>query len=92
MKQIQLIQITVEELETQILKGVQSQIDDLKKHFQPKEPKTYLSRRQVADLFGVDISSVSNWCKSGKLKPLGIGGRVFFIAQDVHDSLTPLNV
>lgn len=92
MEAIQFIQITPEQLQTQILSGVKSQLEDLKKHFQPQQPKEYLTRQEVAKMFNVDISTVHNWCKSKKLNPLGIGSRVYFLRSEVEASLTPLNV
>ena len=92
MSTIQFIQVTPEQLETQIANGIKSHLDDFLRHFKPKQPKEYLSRKEVADMFGVDISTVHNWCKSGKLKPLGLGARVYFLRSDIEDSLTPLNV
>ena len=92
MEAIQLIQITPEQLQSEILKGVKIQIDDLKNHFQPKEPNKYLTRQEVAQMFNVDISTIHNWCKSKKLNPLGIGARVYFLRSEIEASLTPLNV
>ncbi len=92
METIQFIQTTPEHLETKILKGVESQIDDLKKHFQPKEPNEYLTRQEVAQMFGVDISTIHNWSKRGVLKPQGIGGRVYFLRSEIESSVKPLNV
>lgn len=92
MESIQLIQITPEELKNDILMGVKSQIDDLKNHFQPKEPNEYLTRQEVATLFNVDLSTIHNWCKSKKLNPLGIGKRVYFLRSEIEQSLKPLNV
>lgn len=89
---IQFIQSTPDELETKFLKGVQSQIDDLKKHFQPKEPNEYLTRQEVAQMFGVDISTIYNWTKRGIIKPKGIGGRVYFLRSEIEASVKPLNV
>ncbi len=92
MESIQLIQITPEELKNDILMGVKSQFDDLKNHFQPKEPNEYLTRQEVATLFNVDLSTIHNWCKSKKLNPLGIGKRVYFLRSEIEQSLKPLNV
>lgn len=92
MEAIQLIQITPEQLQTEILKGVKAQIDDLKNHFQPKQPKEYLTRQEVAQMFNVDISTIHNWCKSKRLNPLGIGARVYFLRSEIETSLKPLNV
>lgn len=63
---VQLIQLTKEELTAEILKGVQSQFDDLKKHFQPADQKHIF--QPFAELLKIDLSSVHNWTKRGILK------------------------
>lgn len=92
MATIQLIQISAEELETQILKGVQLQLDDLKKHFTPKEPNEYLTRSEVAQLFSVDLSTLHNWNKKKILNPIGLGSRVYYLRSEIEAQLKPLNV
>ena len=92
MSTIQFIQTTPQELQNQINEGVKSQIQDFLKHFQPKQPNEYLTRSEVAQMFNVDLSTVHNWSKSGKLKPLGLGARVYFLRSDIEQSLQPLNV
>lgn len=91
MGQIQFIQVSPEQLQSEITKGVKTHLDEFLKHFTPKNPEDYLTRQQVAQMFGVDISSIHNWCKNGKLKPYGLGGRVYFKRSDIEASLTPLN-
>lgn len=91
MQQIQFISITPEQLQAEITAGVKRQLDDFLKHFKPIQPTEYLTRQQVAKMFDVDISTVHNWCKSGKLKPLGIGSRVYFLRTDIEACLIPLN-
>jgi predicted DNA-binding transcriptional regulator AlpA len=92
MSTIQFIQTTPQELQNQINEGVKSQIQDFLKHYQPKQPNEYLTRSDVAKMFNVDLSTIHNWCKSGKLKPLGLGARVYFLRSDIEQSLQPLNV
>ena len=92
MAQVQFIQTTPQELQQQINEGVKIQLQEFLKHFAPIQPKEYLTRSDVAKMFSVDISTVSNWQKSGKLKPLGISGRVYFLRTEVEASLKPLNV
>ena len=88
---VQFIQYTPEQLQSEISKGVKSQLDEFLKHFKPVQPAEYLTRQQVAKMFDVDLSTVHNWCKSGKLKPLGIGSRVYFLRTDIEACLIPLN-
>ena len=92
MAQVQFIQTTTQELQQQINEGIKIQLQEFLKHFAPIHPKEYLTRSDVAKMFSVVISTVSNWQKSGKLKPLGISGRVYFLRSEVEASLKPLNV
>ena len=91
-KTIQFISVTPQELQTLINEGVKNQLQEFLKLYAPKQPNDYLTRKQVAEMFDVDLSSIHNWCKSGKLKPLGLGARVYFLRSDIEQSLTPLNV
>ena len=92
MSTIQFIQTTPQDLQKQINEGIQKQLEGFLKHFKPVQPNEYLTRQQVAKMFNVDLSTIHNWCKSGKLKPLGLGARVYFLRSDIEQSLTPLNV
>lgn len=92
MEAIQLIQITPEQLQTEILKGVKIQIDELKNHFQPKEPKEYLSRSEVSKMLGVDLSTLHNWNKKKILIPHAISGRIYYLRSEVEASIKPINV
>jgi hypothetical protein len=92
MATVQFIQTTPQELQNQINEGVKVQLENFLQHFKPKQPNEYLTRRNIADMFGVDISTVHNWCKSKRLNPLGIGSRVYFLRSEVEASLKPLNV
>ena len=79
METVQFIQTTPDELQQQINEGVKTQLQDFLKEFKPKQPNDYLTRKEVAELFNVDISTIHNWCKSKRLKPLGLGSRVYFL-------------
>ena len=92
MATVQFIQTTPDELKSEITAGIKTQLDAFLKHFKPEPPKEYLSRNDVAKMFGVDISTVHNWTKSGKLLSYGISGRVYFLRSEVEASLKPLNV
>ena len=91
MESIQII-TTPNEFKKEIVNDVKTHLDEFLKNFKPEPQKEYLSRNDVAKMFGVDISTVSNWQKSGKLNPLGISGRVYFLRSEVEASLKPINV
>lgn len=89
---IQFVQYSPDQLKSEINEGVKIQLQEFLKHFTPTQPKEYLSRKDITEMFGVDLSTVHNWCKSKRLNPLGIGSRVYFLRSDVEGSLKPLNV
>ncbi|MBX2960633.1 MAG: helix-turn-helix domain-containing protein [Flavobacteriales bacterium] len=91
MESIQFIGVTPEQLQKQISNGVKEQLTEFLKIYTPKQPNEYLSRQEVANMFGVDLSTIHNWCKSNKLKPLALGNRVYFLRSDIENSLKPLN-
>ena len=88
---IQFIQYTPEQLQSEISNGVKIQLEEFLKHFKPVQPAEYLTRQQVAQMFDVDLSTVHNWSKNGKLKPLGLGSRVYFLRTDIEACLITLN-
>ena len=90
MQQVQFIQTTPEQLQDAILQGVRQQLEELKKQYQPKEPEEYLSRAEVAQLLKVDISTVHNWGKAGKLKRHGLGNRVYYKRSEVEQAIVEL--
>lgn len=91
MSAIQFVATSPQDLKNEITADVKVILDDFLKHFKPVQPAEYLTRQQVAKMFDVDLSTVHNWCKSGKLKPLGIGSRVYFLRTDIEACLIPLN-
>jgi hypothetical protein len=88
---VQFVATSPQDLKNEITTDVKVILDDFLKHFKPVQPAEYLTRQQVAKMFDVDLSTVHNWCKSGKLKPLGIGSRVYFLRTEIEASLIPLN-
>lgn len=91
MQQVQFISITPEQLQNAIIEGVRTQLQDLKQHFEPKEPKQYLTRQEVAKMLSVDLSTIHNWTKKGILTANQIGGRVFYLRKDVENAIVKLN-
>lgn len=92
MEAIQFVATTPQQLQSEITASVKNQLEEFLKLYQPQQPKEYLSRKDVADMFGVDISTVHNWSKSKRLNPLALGSRIYFLRSEVEASLQPLNV
>ena len=93
MTQIQFVATSPQDLKKEITADVKVILDDFLKHFTPTQPKTYLTRTDVATMLSIDLSTVHNMCKSKRLNPLSLGGsRVYFLRSEVEASLRPINV
>lgn len=90
MKSIQFVQVTPEELQCAILKGIEEKLDELKTNFAPKQPPEYLNRNEVAKLLKVNVSTIFNWQKKGILNRYAIGNKILFKRQEIEDCLIPL--
>jgi predicted site-specific integrase-resolvase len=54
--------------------------------------KELLTRKETFTLLAIDPSTLHRWTKSGKLKSVGIGNRVYYkYSQIMEESLQPLN-
>lgn len=42
-----------------------------------------LSRKEIAELFGVSLTTINAWCRSGKLKRRYMGAKVYFLTSEV---------
>jgi predicted DNA-binding transcriptional regulator AlpA len=91
MKQIQLIGITPDEFQEAILDGVEKLINELKKDFQPKEPTEYLTRQETAQFFQVNLTTIWNWTKKGKIQAYGLGNRVYYKRSEIESAIVKLN-
>ncbi len=88
---IQFIQVSPDELNDLIIRGIRAELNSLKTEFQPKQPTEFLSRNQVKDLLSIDLGTVHNWTKAGRLKAYGIGNRVYYKRSEVEAAIQPLN-
>lgn len=74
---------------TALFEGLQKQLTELKQNFEPKVPNEYLTRSEVAEMLKCDLSTIHNWTKKGKLKPYGIGNRVYYKRNEVEAVILP---
>ena len=70
------------------LNGIKNDILELGRNLQPKEPTQYLSRKEVAEMLGIGLVTVSEWTKKGLLQSYKMGNRVFYKRNEVENSLT----
>ena len=84
---IQFLNVTPKDFLSELDKRIDQKLNTLKQEFQPKEPTEFLTRHEVASLLKIDISSVANWTKSGKLQSYALGGRRYYKRSEVEASI-----
>jgi excisionase family DNA binding protein len=87
MKKVQLISLSLEEFQSLVNEGLRNELDEIKRNLVPREPTVYLTRQEVADMLKVDLSTVHNWTKAGRLRRYTIGHRVYYKRSEIEDSL-----
>jgi hypothetical protein len=84
--------VTPQQLTETILKGVETQINDLKKTFSPKEPDDFLTRMEVAKLLKISLTTVHEWSNTSILKMYNVGNRSYFSRKEIESTLFSSNV
>jgi len=69
------------------LSKIEKQLYHLKEYFQPKEPVELMTRKEVAEHFKIDISTLHNWTKKGKLIRYGLGSRIYYKRSEIQKAL-----
>lgn len=91
MQTIQFVATSPQDLKNEITADLKVILEKFLENYKPAKAVEYLTRQQVAKMFDVDLSTVHNWSKSGKLKPLALGSRIYFLRSDIEACLIPLN-
>ncbi|MDL5511722.1 helix-turn-helix domain-containing protein [Arenibacter sp. M-2] len=69
------------------LTRVEEELENIKMNFQPMAPVELMTRQEVADYFKINITTLWNWTKKGRLKSYGIGYRVYYKRSEIETSL-----
>jgi DNA-binding transcriptional MerR regulator len=88
---IQLVGLTTKDLESLFSQAIKNELKSVKEHLQTKQPNNYLTRKEVAEMLKIDLSSVHNWSKKGILNPYQIGNRVYYKLSEVENAIIKLN-
>lgn len=92
MEKIQFIQVDPEQFRESILKPIKVQLADLIKCLQTQLFKEeYLSREEVSNMLKVDLSTIHNWSKKGKLTKHCIGNRVYYKRSEIENQIIQIN-
>ena len=79
--------VTPQQLTETILKGVKTQLDELKKSYSPKEPDDFLTRMEVAKLLKISLTTVHEYSNTGILKKYKVGNRTYFSRKEIENTL-----
>lgn len=80
-----------DELIDALLNGVDKKLKEFEKNFQPKEPTSWLTKKEVSKILSISIVTVDDWSKKGILSPFRIGNRIRFKRSDIEQALTKIN-
>ncbi len=81
-EEILFIQISRSELQIMLEEAVRNAMTGLQNNKTTNEE--YLTRKDVAELFKVTLTTISDWCKIGKLKRHHINSRVYFLKSEIE--------
>lgn len=88
MKNIQLIQLSPDELVTLISEGVKKQLDDLKTNLNSNaDQEELLSREATCAFLDIDSTTLWRWTQKGKLKSYAIAGRRYYKKKEIMAAL-----
>lgn len=82
--------IDPQDLKKEIVDEIKSFLQELN-FLQKEEPTSdLLTRQQVAEMLSIDLSTLHNWTKKGKLISYGIGHRVYYKRSEIEQAIIPL--
>lgn len=91
-KIVEIENVSVDELvaiiTSEVLNGLEIRLEQLQ---QKKHQEQLLTRTETAKYLKVDISTLWNWTKKGKLKAYGIGNRVYYKKNEIDEALIRIN-
>lgn len=91
-KNIEIENISVEELVAMISNSVLDALESRLKHLQKeREQELLLTRIETAKYLHVNMTTLWNWTKKGKIKAYGLGNRVYYKKNEIDEALIRIN-
>ncbi|MCF8409074.1 MAG: helix-turn-helix domain-containing protein [Crocinitomicaceae bacterium] len=90
MSQVQLIQVTPNELADIISENVKCHLKELFTEFKgskKEEEQEFLTRKETAELFKVSLVTIHDWSNNGILKPYKLGNRTYYKYSELKEAL-----
>ncbi|WP_035695750.1 helix-turn-helix domain-containing protein [Christiangramia portivictoriae] len=83
-KVIQLINVDPEDLKNEIISDLVKELKKFSKNFKPKEPETWIGRKEASEILGVTFPTLLDWNKKGILTPYKVGNRVRYRRSEIE--------
>ena len=90
MNTIQITELTTNELRSLLKESVKQEFNQLKEEILCKTPTQYLTRKQVAKMLDINLTTLNNWTNKGVLISYGIQGRVYYKRDEVERAFIEL--
>jgi len=87
MNTIQITELTTNELKSLLKESVKQEFNQLKEEILCKTPTQYLTRKQVAKMLDINLTTLNNWTNRGALTSYGIQGRVYYKRDEVEKAI-----
>jgi hypothetical protein len=91
MQQLQITQLSPEDLKDILKELFRSELEALKKQNKKSNVEVFYTREETADRFKIDISTLHRWTKSGKIIPHAIGARIYYKESSIQKALVKLD-
>lgn len=88
---IMLYNLAPNDLEELIRKVVVEQLDAFRKNNSTENPHELLTRAEACILLKINMTTLWNWSKKGRIKSYGIGNRVYYKRGELMESLVRIN-
>ena len=90
MNTIQITELTTNELKSLLKESVKQEFNQLIEEILCKTPTQYLTRKQVAKMLDINLTTLNNWTNRGVLTSYGIQGRVYYKRDEVERAFIEL--
>ncbi|MFV8343617.1 helix-turn-helix domain-containing protein [Flavobacterium sp. XS2P39] len=90
-KAIMLHNLAPNDLEELIRKVVDEQLEEFRKNASKQNPDELLTRAEACILLKINMTTLWNWSKKGRIISYGIGNRVYYKRGELMESLVRIN-
>lgn len=91
MQQLQITQLSPEDLKDLLKELLRSELEALKRQNKKSNAEVFYTREETAERLKVDLSTLHRWTKSGKIIPHAIGARIYFKESSIQQALVKLD-